>query len=538
MKTPKATDHRLKLPHRVTVLSSASAVLLLVAARQTTATALPAHATNWTPPAASYAASAPVHTTVTMDDGVKIAVEVVYPTDPSTGARASGPFPVLLTRNPYGAQRSDPTDSGTYFVQRGYIYVASAVRGTGDSGGQVDWFGDRQGKDGADLVDWAAHSLSGSNGKVGLDGCSYLGVDQWFTAAAVGKNSALKAITPFCTDSDFYNDLTGNGGIPTPFVAGIAQAEPRGPEDDPATDPQSVTVAQQASGGSRSYNDAYWQSLNVQKKLVPKIVGNGIPPRQTDGRGQRHPLLERGDHGRHADPHHRPAHQGGPAQRPDRRHPLRQVDDPGDRTLCQAEHRRPGRHGDQAGRRNPAGQPARPGHPGELVRRQRHPAQAESPLHPGVTAPGDTRSDHALRHLPAVQLHQDSGRLPDPDQHQQPAPGPTSTSPSPRPRRNWRTWPAASTPSSTPRRRRPSSTCLRRRRVRPRPATPTGDRPPEPRGCETRVAGLRVRQTCYSCVRAGLTRPMTCSTVSLLKLGVVSGRLSGRRRMPFRMISK
>lgn len=215
MKTPEAADHRIKLPSRVTVLSSASAVLLLVAAGRTTATALPAHAANWTPPAASYAASAPVHTTVTVDDGVKIAVEVVYPTDPTSGARASGPFPVLLTQNPYGAQRSDPTDSGTYFVQRGYIYVASAVRGTGDSGGQVDWFGDRQGKDGADLVDWAAHTLSGSNGKVGLDGCSYLGVDQWFTAAAVGKNSALKAITPFCTDSDFYNDLTGNGGVPT-----------------------------------------------------------------------------------------------------------------------------------------------------------------------------------------------------------------------------------------------------------------------------------------------------------------------------------
>jgi predicted acyl esterase len=211
-----------------------------------------------------------------MDDGVKIAVEVVYPTDPSTGERASGTFPVLVTQSPYGTGRSDPADNGTYFVQRGYIYVASAVRGTGESGGQVDWFGDRQGRDGANLVDWAARTLSGSNGKVGLEGCSYLGVNQWFTAAAVGKNSALKAIAPFCTDSDFYNDLTANGGIPTNFVANIAQAEPRGPEDDPATDPQSVTIAQQASGGSRSYNDAYWQSLNVQK-LMPRIVNNDIP---------------------------------------------------------------------------------------------------------------------------------------------------------------------------------------------------------------------------------------------------------------------
>ncbi|WP_247195527.1 CocE/NonD family hydrolase [Streptomyces sp. GESEQ-35] len=214
--------------------------------------------------------------TVTMDDGVKIAVDVAYPTDPSTGKRASGDFPVLLTQNPYGKQRSDPTDSGTYFVERGYIFVASAVRGTGDSGGQADWFGDRQGKDGANLVKWAARSLADTNGKVGLDGCSYLGVNQWFTAAAVGKNSPLKAIAPFCTDSDFYNDLTANGGIPTNFVASVGRGLPRGPEDDPATDPLSVTIAQQANGGPRAYNNAYWQDLDVEK-LMPQIVRNGIP---------------------------------------------------------------------------------------------------------------------------------------------------------------------------------------------------------------------------------------------------------------------
>ena len=63
---------------------------------------------------------------------------------------------------------------------------------------------------------------------------------------------------------------------PTPFVAGIAQAEPRGPQDDPATDPQSVTIAQLADGGPRSYDNAYWQALDVQQ-LMPRIVANGIP---------------------------------------------------------------------------------------------------------------------------------------------------------------------------------------------------------------------------------------------------------------------
>jgi predicted acyl esterase len=49
-------------------------------------------------------------------------------------------FPVLLTQNPYGTRSHPPTAAGNHFVQRGYIYVvASAVRGTGASGGQVDW---------------------------------------------------------------------------------------------------------------------------------------------------------------------------------------------------------------------------------------------------------------------------------------------------------------------------------------------------------------------------------------------------------------
>ena len=259
-------------------LSSATGLAaLLTIGLAPSAGAAPADARGaWQPDAAAYGVSTPTTTTVKMDDGVMISTEVVYPTDPATGKRATGTFPVLLTQNPYGAGRSDPTAAGDYFVQRGYIYVASAVRGTGASGGQVDWFGPRQGRDGAELVDWAAHALSGSNGEVGLDGCSYLGVDQWFTAAAVGPHSALKAITPFCTDSNFYNDLTANGGIPTPFVAGIAHAEPRGPQDDPATDPQSVTIAQQATGGPRSYDNAYWQARDVQN-LIPTIVSNGIP---------------------------------------------------------------------------------------------------------------------------------------------------------------------------------------------------------------------------------------------------------------------
>ena len=261
---------------RISILAITVVAAGVISLAASGASATPENAASWQPQSAAYGVSQPVSTSVTMDDGVSISVEVVYPTDPTTGARATGDFPVLLSQNPYGTGHADPTAAGDYFVQRGYIYAVSAVRGTGSSGGQVSWFGARQGKDGAELVNWAARTLSGSDGKVGLDGCSYLGVDQWFTAAAVGRDSALKEISPFCTDSNFYDDLTADGGIPTPFVAGIAQAEPRGPQDNPATDPQSVTIAQEATGGPDSYDDAYWQSLDGQN-LMRQIVGNGIP---------------------------------------------------------------------------------------------------------------------------------------------------------------------------------------------------------------------------------------------------------------------
>jgi predicted acyl esterase len=262
-------------PHALGIGAALAALLTIAVAPAAGAVSAGARG-GWQPEPATYGVSAPTTTAVTMDDGAQISVQVMYPTDPETGARAHGTFPVLLTQNPYGSERGDPTVPGDFFVQRGYIYAVSAVRGTGASGGQVDWFGSRQGRDGAELVGWAAHTLPGSNGAVGLDGCSYLGANQFFTAAAVGAHSALKAITPFCADSNFYDDVTANGGIPTAFIVGIAHDEPRGPQDNPATDPQAVTIAQEATGGPRSYDNEYWQQRDVQN-LMPSIVANGIP---------------------------------------------------------------------------------------------------------------------------------------------------------------------------------------------------------------------------------------------------------------------
>ena len=129
---------------------------------------------------------------VKMSDGTMLYANVYYPTD-KTGQAAAGPFPVILTQTPYG--KDDGKYAGgalgglagnsDYLIQRGYIEVVADVRGTGGSQGEWGLFDPIQGTDGATLVNWAA-ALPHSDGKVGLLGASYLGIDQFATAVDAG----------------------------------------------------------------------------------------------------------------------------------------------------------------------------------------------------------------------------------------------------------------------------------------------------------------------------------------------------------------
>src|SRR5262245_44058780 len=154
---------------------------------------------------------------VTMSDGVVLRADIHYPTDPTTGEPAAGPFPVLLSITPYGKKAPPPAaqiggGATPYLIKRGYIEVIVDVRGTGASGGSFEMFGPQQTQDGVDLVAWAS-TLPNSNGRVGTFGISYLGANQLFIAAAVGPNSPLKAIFPVMAANDFYRDVATMGGI-------------------------------------------------------------------------------------------------------------------------------------------------------------------------------------------------------------------------------------------------------------------------------------------------------------------------------------
>jgi putative CocE/NonD family hydrolase len=124
-----------------------------------------------------------------MRDGVKLSANVLRPD-------AQEKFPVILIRTPYGKDRFMETSTfPRYAVQRGYVVIVQDVRGCHSSGGELVPYV-QEINDGYDSVEWAA-ALPYSNGKIGTEGCSYLGAVQWQLATAAPPH--LVAIFPQCT---------------------------------------------------------------------------------------------------------------------------------------------------------------------------------------------------------------------------------------------------------------------------------------------------------------------------------------------------
>jgi putative CocE/NonD family hydrolase len=256
-----------------------------------------------------------VNVPVKMDDGIVLRVNLLYPADPATGVPAQGPFPVLLTQTPYGKTLNSPD---LYLVQRGYIEVIADVRGTGSSRGKWGLLDPEQTRDGVTLVNWSA-GLPHSNGKVGLFGASYPGINQLLTAAAVGPNSPLKAIFPMVAASDVYRDTVVMGGLPdseffnlflgytaglntaTPAREGIAAGvDPAGPAELAAVESdhlnglssyQANYLANVEGTGNLRFDGPYWGARRPHD-VLGAIVANHIPAYLVGGW---HDLFQRGE---------------------------------------------------------------------------------------------------------------------------------------------------------------------------------------------------------------------------------------------------
>lgn len=267
----------------------------------------PAAAHAYTPPAATYGEGVTRDVKITMRDGVQLAADVYVPTLVD-GKPAPGPFPVLVSETPYGKEAASVdalnilAGHRPYLVKRGYIQVLVDVRGQGGSQGSFQLLGPDEAADSKQVIAWAA-KLPNSTGAVGMTGESYLGIVQMFTAAAVGKDSPLKAIFPIVTANDPYKDLLVSGGLlniesslplagaygALPLFNPLVQAgfDPSaaaaydklfpGRLKDLATGFSAPTITDVLAGGDRAYEGTYWGDHRRPDDVLQQIVDNGIP---------------------------------------------------------------------------------------------------------------------------------------------------------------------------------------------------------------------------------------------------------------------
>ena len=175
---------------------------------------------------------------ITMADGLQVRADVFSPL-------AEGKHPVILTYGPYAKglafQDGYPSawermvtkhpdvaanSSNLYqswevvdpekWVPHGYACVRVDSRGAGCSPGFIDHFSPRETKDFYDCIEWAGVQ-PWSNGKVGLNGISYYGINQWHVASLQPPH--LAAMCVWEGAADWYRDMTHHGGMVSTFWA-------------------------------------------------------------------------------------------------------------------------------------------------------------------------------------------------------------------------------------------------------------------------------------------------------------------------------
>jgi predicted acyl esterase len=159
---------------------------------------------------------------------------IVY-ADIFTPEECDAALPVIMSWSPYGKQdygalldhipgragiaRDDLSNlqkwegaDPDYWCAHGYAVVNVDPRGVNSSSGDIKFFGEAEGQDAADVIEWLG-TRPWSNGKVGMSGNSWLAIVQWFAAAK--RPPHLAAIAPWEGASDYYRNMALRGGIPT-----------------------------------------------------------------------------------------------------------------------------------------------------------------------------------------------------------------------------------------------------------------------------------------------------------------------------------
>jgi predicted acyl esterase len=263
---------------------------------------------------------------ILMDDGTVLRADVFRPT-------SEGRYPVLLTYGPYAKglafqdgypdawetmarEHPDVLAGSTNLYQNwevvdpekwvphGYVCVRVDSRGCGRSPGFVDPFSPRETRDFAACIEWAGEQ-SWSSGKVGLNGISYYGINQWQVASLQPRH--LAAMCVWEGAAEWYRDTSHHGGIYCTFWANWFDMQvktvqyglgTRGPRSRATGDlvcgPETLTDAQLAANRcnfgadllAHSLDDDYsknrspdWSKITVPLFSAANWGGQGLHPR-------------------------------------------------------------------------------------------------------------------------------------------------------------------------------------------------------------------------------------------------------------------
>src|SRR3954453_3152623 len=115
---------------------------------------------------------------IPMTDGTKLAADVYRPAG-KPGER----FPCRVETTP-SRKELRASEAADFFPARGFVYVEVDARGTGGSQGQYDGvFLPAEQNNGYDAIEWLATKYAHCNGRVGMWGGSYSGINQYLIAA-------------------------------------------------------------------------------------------------------------------------------------------------------------------------------------------------------------------------------------------------------------------------------------------------------------------------------------------------------------------
>ena len=175
---------------------------------------------------------------ITLPDGTVLRADVYRP-------NKKGEFPVIMTMGPYGkglawqdelyattwnlfsADHPDAIKDSTnkyqswetvdpeLWVSDDYACVRVDSRGAGRSPGYLDPWSPLETDDFETCIEWAG-TRAWSNGKVGLNGISYYGMNQWWVAGRQPKH--LAAMCAWEGANDYYREFSRHGGILCTFI--------------------------------------------------------------------------------------------------------------------------------------------------------------------------------------------------------------------------------------------------------------------------------------------------------------------------------